>query len=737
MLTNKYPGKCQSCEKQLNPGDGFAYKNGYRWLQVCQSTACMRRLGLEPPAPGGVAVRELREDGSIIMPFDREALPLLRSIPGAHFDKKRTPNRWVVSIKPGDLRRVVEVADQLQLKVPDSLRKAAEEGTPEMREAKKRAAREGLYDFQRAGVEFLALHERALLADDMGLGKTVQTLVALPENPRVIVICPANVKYNWEDEANKWRPELKVSVLSGRGAFKLPDVNEMVVINYDILPTWLMPIAKGQGPAVTEEQREVLEHTILIADEAQLAKNYKTNRSKKLNSLSRLCERTWFLTGTPLENKPPDLFGVVTAGNMNPFGSWHRFVDLFNGFHNGFGIEWGLPKPEVPERMKRIMLRRLRPDVMKDLPPKTYQNITVNNLDQALKKRLDKLLIEAARRDWEARGEDPNSEEFIKLKRDLDLLAATMRELPDFELFSEVRAILAEARIPAMMEIVESYEDSGTPLIVFSAHKKPVRELAKRDGWEFIDGDTPSKRRRDLVKEFQEGKLHGLAVTIKAGGVGITLTRASHALFVDLDWIPGANIQAEDRLDRIGQTADKVLIKIMRSNHPLDKHVQALIMKKMEMMRRALEAQIDFKPPRNFDKPPPNVIEESDEELKARLQALEDAAKEAERLEAVSWVHNILGREIAKAVLPEPPLTPRRVELIKDALSFMIGRCDGAIERDNMGFNKPDAAIAHWIFRTGLRDDDETTLRVTERILSRYHRQLKAKFEEIWKPEME
>jgi SNF2 family DNA or RNA helicase len=695
----------------------------------------MRRLGLEPPTKNGVPNRELKIDGTVVMPFDREALPLLRSMPGARWNPDKKV--WTVSTKVGDLRRVIGVADQLELKVPDELRNQAEKGTPEMREAKKRASHKGLYEFQRAGVEFLALHEGALLADDMGLGKTVQTLVALPKKPKVICVCPANVKYNWEDEANKWRPDLKVTVLSGRGSFQLPEAGEIVVVNYDILPQWLLPIKKGKGPAVTIEQRAVLAETILVADEAQLVKKYKSARAKKINSLSRLCKRVWFLTGTPLENKPPDLFGVVTAGNMNPFGGWDRFVGLFNGISNGYGIIWGMPKPEVPERMKRIMLRRMRPEVMKDLPPKTYQNITINNLDKGLQKRLDELLIEAVKMDWLSRGEDPNSKEFTRLKRNLNLLADTMKGLPDFDMFSEIRAILAEARIPAMLEIVETYEESETPLVVFSAHKKPVEELGKRDGWAFIHGNTPAKRRRDLVKSFQSGELKGLALTIKAGGIGITLTRASHALFVDLDWIPGANIQAEDRLDRIGQTADKVLIKIMRSNHPLDKHVQALIVRKMETMRKALEEEIKFKPPRNFDKPPPDVVEESDEDLRARLQALEDAAKEAERQEAVSWVHNILGREIAKAVMPEPKLTTRRINLIKEALGYMIGRCDGARTKDGMGFNKPDAAIAHWIFRTGLRDDDEVTLRVTERILSRYFRQLGEGFGEIWKPAME
>jgi hypothetical protein len=307
--------------------------------------------------------------------------------------------------------------------------------------------------------------------------------------------------------------------------------------------------------------------------------------------------------------------------------------------------------------------------------------------------------------------------------------------IPNFEQFSEIRARLAEARIPAVVEIVESYEESDTPLVVFSAHKAPVKVLGDREGWDCITGDTPPKERRDIVKAFQSGQLKGVACTVQAGGVGITLTRASTALFVDLDWTPAWNLQAEDRLRRIGQTK-KVLIQHLQSNHPLDKHIQKLIRYKMELMQKSLDENIKFKPPRNFDKPAPDVVEESDEELAARLAALEEAEKEAERQVACDRIHSILSREQAKSDVPEPELTPKRKQLIKDALAFMVARCDGAIEKDYIGFNRPDACIAHWIFATGLRDDDEVTFRVTERILSRYYRQLNEQFGAIWTPEM-
>jgi SWI/SNF-related matrix-associated actin-dependent regulator 1 of chromatin subfamily A len=760
MIVNRYPGKCQSCSDKVAVGEGFAYKNGFKWLTVCKSTACMRRLGLNPPNGGnGKPRREITADGKVIMPFDREAIPLLRAMPGARWSPE--DKVWTVSVKPGDLRRVVEVADQLCLDVPDPLRKQATEGTPEMREAKKRASHKGLYPFQRDGVEFLALHEKALLADDMGLGKTIQTLVALPDNPRVICITPAAVKYNWQDEAEKWRPDLKVTVLSGRNSFKLPEPGEMVIVNYDILPKWLTPAPKTKEAPVTQDQKVILKQTILVADEAHLVKNYKAQRSKKVSTLSRLCAKTWFLTGTPLMNRPTDLYGVLSSGGMYVLGGWAKFCSLFNGWKNQWGgWEFGMPTAEVPERMKRVMIRRIRTEVLPDLPPKTYQVVSVNDLDRKLKKELDEKLTDLmigsgfteaeaknmvsnfdnllkAVESLEAGTLDPGQVEAVQEQKEL-IEAVSNLSMPGFEEFSEIRAKLASARIPAVEEIVESYEESDTPLVVFSAHVAPIKAIGSRQGWDCITGDTNPKDRRDIVKAFQSGQLKGVACTIQAGGVGVTLTRASTALFVDLDWTPAWNLQAEDRICRIGQTSNKVLIQHLQSNHPLDKHIQKLIRYKMQLMTQALDEDVRFKPPRNFDgsKPAPEVVEESDADLAARLAALEEAGKEAERQVARDKVSAILGREIAKSDIPEPELTPKRKELIKDALAFMVGRCDGAIEKDFMGFNRPDACIAHWIYATGLRDGDETTFRVTERILSRYYRQLNEQFGAIWTPEM-
>jgi SNF2 family DNA or RNA helicase len=600
MIINKYSGKCQSCSDLVSPGEGFVYKNGFRWLTVCTSTACQRRLGL---VDAREQEKQLYEDGRIVMPYDQEALPFLRSLPGSKWDSDN--KCWRCSTAPKDLPRLLEVAQKLGLQVPKELKTQRENGTQQSREALDRAKRvridgQPLYPFQPDGVEFLALHDRALLADDMGLGKTVQALVALPKDVPVIVVCPAAVKYNWQHEINLWRPDYKAAIVSGKKGFRLPDNGEIVIVNYDILPAWLSPTevvgktSRGKDikrAPLTDDQRGKIERTYLIADEAHLVKNYKAQRAKKITELSQVTKATWLLTGTPLMNRPFDLFGVLTSGGMDPFGGFYGFLRAFNGSKGRWGgYEFGSPTSEAPERLRRVMLRRLKSEVLTDLPPKNYQEIVVDGLSGSLVKEMDAAMLE-----W--MGDNDVDE------------VDTVDVLPSFETFSKLRAKLAESRIPAMVEIVEGYEESEVPVVVFSAHRSPIDYLANRDGWAVITGDTSSQDRQKVVVDFQAGRLKGIGLTIQAGGVGLTLTRAANALFVDLDWTPALNVQAEDRICRIGQRSSSITIQRLVSDHPLDRHVQKLLAQKIDLIYKALDKKTTYRDKVVADEVAPELVQ--------------------------------------------------------------------------------------------------------------------------------
>jgi len=567
-IPNKYDGPCVSCKNYVpssGKDQGFAVKTDDGWKRYCKVCSPVK-IQLE---------RKLTKDGKIYMPFDRNSLDLLRSIPGSWFDRQNTC--WHVSLKEGDRSRVLEIANLLGLDVDPELQNV------ELSEQSKNALDKGLYPFQVFGVDWLSKGNLRLLGDDMGLGKTVQTIMALPEAESccALAIVPASVKYNWKKEIEKWRPDLNVSVISGEKCFRLPAFGEVVIANYEMLPDYLEPHkigakSKSWEVMVSWPSPEMMRHAkniTLIIDEAQKVKNYKTKRSKRVKGLSMSVKNVWALTGTPLENRPEDLYGILESlqMQMKVFGGWSKFVGYMNGFKNRWGgYEWGNPSPIVPELLRRVMLRRKREDVLPELPNKTYSYIKVD-LPKSLKKHMDDL--------WSK-------------------YSGSIKEnnLPPFEEFSGIRAQLASSRIDYITELVEDHEEDDIPLVVFSAHLEPLDKLAERDGWKKITGATRPEERQKIVDEFQAGKLKGVAVSIKAGGVGITLTRAWKAIFIDLDWVPGANQQAEDRICRIGQESNKIEIVRMVSDHPLDIHVLELIAWKMSIIEQSVEKATTAEP---------------------------------------------------------------------------------------------------------------------------------------------
>jgi hypothetical protein len=298
--------------------------------------------------------------------------------------------------------------------------------------------------------------------------------------------------------------------------------------------------------------------------------------------------------------------------------------------------------------------------------------------------------------------------------------------LPPFEKFSEIRAALAKSRVPAMLEYVEDCEEQDVPLIVFSAHLSPMDALVTRPGWAVISGATSPQRRQEIVEAFQAGRLKGVGVTIRAGGVGLTLTHAWKALFVDLDWVPGWNSQAEDRICRIGQKSNRVEVVRMVSKHPLDMHVVNLLSAKIALIEAAVERSYTVNVPAGTTV---NVKEETEEEFNLRMANIQKANEELEKnrkeqnekdkkARAKAKVATIHEREKKKASKPLLTLTPNRTEAVRKAFQFMLSVCDGATQKDFQGFNKPDAAVAHWLLTAGLETQDE--LEAGYAMLTRY-----------------
>ena len=726
VIVNRRAGKCQACRAQVAAGEGFAVLSG-NWVVYHNSTQCL-------PADVQAQVRETAEpqtrvltaEGIMYTPREPQNLPLVRSFPGARFrkpDDGREPSvtapGWQVSLSPADRARVLEIADQLKLDVAPELRTWARPAVVARQMDAAKAA--GAYPFQVEGVEFITLRNVAMLFDDMGLGKTVQALLAAPEQRAgfgLLAVVPASLKYNWAKECKRWSPHYRPVVLEGRSSFRFPEPGELLICNSEILPKWLEPVevdgAKSKWDREVripdEHQRVLAASTYLIADEIHLYKNYQAARSKRVNGLVRVCAQVLGMTGTPKKGKPFDLWGVLSTFEVafEVFGSFSNFCRLYNARKNEWGgWDFGLPSPEVAERLRRISLRRTKEEVLPDLPTKTRQDIPVS-----IAAELCAVLSEIA-------GE---------FGAELD---EGIMSMPLFERMSEIRALIAKACLPAAMPIIEAYEEAEEPLVVFSAHRDPVLELGQREGWATILGGTPNHRRQEIVEQFQRGELKGLAMTIRAGGVGLTLTAASNMLFIDQDWTPGENFQAEDRICRIGQTADKVLIQRLVPDHPLTARVAELVQWKIDMIQAGVEARVavEVASPKPAQGGLPAVHDETAAEFEARAAAFRDAELAAERRVAEEKVNSWFERMAE----PEPPvaLNADVMAACEDALSYMLSVCDGAISEDGAGFNKPDAARMHWVSVMHWRSSPEAqhVLRTT---LRGYPRQLRDKFPAIW-----
>ena len=445
-----------------------------------------------------------------------------------------------------------------------------------------------LFSYQVEGVEFMARDERALiLADTMGLGKTAQALRTLGD--RGLVVCPPSLKYNWLDECRKWRPDLKPIVMMGvgLGSFKWPSTGELVIVGYNQIPEWMaMPgnvksskyAANDKSPEARADRARikklrtqnsklrkdikkryestvksgVVDGLMLIADECQQVKNPDAQRSRRFRTLSGLCSYTRMLTGTPMpRGSVYDLLGILRACHLDQeiFPNYPRFQAISGA------LDGGPPTPAFHAALQPYMLRRRKEEVAPQLPPKMHQTHTIE-LDAKTSAKLEAL--------------DPEIVDAIR-KATTPAQLSKIRAMPGFAEFSRTRMQIARARIPALIEYVENAEENDEPLLVFSAHREPVLALKGREGWAVITGDTPLRERQQIVRDQEKYK--GIAVTIKAGGTGLTLTHFAHAVFLDLDWDITQNQQAEDRIHRHGQKAATVMYTIFTSTTAIDRLV--------------------------------------------------------------------------------------------------------------------------------------------------------------------
>ena len=439
---------------------------------------------------------------------------------------------------------------------------------------------QALRQYQIEGVRMLLSERTHVLGDDMGLGKTLQMLCTVPAQGRALVVCPALVKGSFAAEVRKFRPDLVPVILSGRGSFRWPEPGEVVITNYEILPA---------EDAISDPPMGV----VLLIDEIHRCGSSKTQVTAKIGALCGLVldrsGRTYGATGTLMRTTPPNIWAILGALRLRQraFRNWDGFCAAFGAWQNDFGgYEWPATCPAgASVGLAKVMLRRTKSEVARDLPPCVTTNMPVTvsasvlrTLDKVAAKTLDKLH-----------------------RRGIALYAKTLAEVTDKDMdkamadgvsigeISAVRETLALAKLPAATEYVQAMEDQGEPLIVFSAHVAVAEAIGTRPGWGLITGSVSAEDRTKIVAEFQAGRLRGVAGTIGAMGVGVTMTRAAQVLFVDESWTPAENAQARDRAHRIGQERSVNVVRMI-AIHAVDERVSAVLAEKTERNETSVEA---------------------------------------------------------------------------------------------------------------------------------------------------
>lgn len=353
------------------------------------------------------------------------------------------------------------------------------------------------------------------------------------------------------------------------GSFRWPDAGEIVITNYDVV-TADDVAAAGPCPVGVDA----------VADEGHVVKNGATGKAKAIKAAfaavgaSRGCRL--LCTATPICNRPLELRAVLEAVGAfkAAFSSWTAFERAFGG---AVRSAEALPTAEAAEALARVSLRRTKADVARDLPTLTIAERRVELEGKAaeiaaeIERRL-RAQVEAA---VAAAGGDP--EEVAKA------IEGALRAGSEIGEMSAARKVLALAKLPAALEVIEECEDAGRPIVFASAHREVCERVGSRPGWAMIVGGVEADERTRIVAAFQRGELKGIALTIKAGGVGLTLTAAADMVCADLEWNPALNDQLFARIHRIGQDRPCV-VTLLRGDAWIEDRMAELLGHKARMI---------------------------------------------------------------------------------------------------------------------------------------------------------
>jgi len=423
-----------------------------------------------------------------------------------------------------------------------------------------------LYPFQEDGIRFIESRKgRVLLAYDMGLGKTATTIAWLQwhrELRPVIVICPSTIKWNWRLEWQKWTGKQSIQILSGRTPYGID--SDIIIINYDILKDWV-GVLRAISPRV------------VVADESHMCRDPQALRTKAFKRLTHGVPHVLALTGTPVVNRPIEIFPTLQILDSTRWGSRFRYAqDYCAARHNGFG--WDFSGTSNSKKLhsvltESVMLRRTKAEVLKDLPDKTYSTVPLE-----VDNRQEYEDVRDGTVNWikSADGHERNYR---------------MEALAKIEALKQVAV---RGKMKQCVEWISEFLDSGEKLVVFCLHRFVIDELMRqfKDMAVRVDGSVVGEQRQWAVDRFQSDPDCRVFVgQIKAAGVGITLTAASNVVFIEYPWSPSDAEQCADRCHRIGQK-NSVTVWNLVAVDTIEESIIKLLASKQQVVDAVVEGKV-------------------------------------------------------------------------------------------------------------------------------------------------
>lgn len=435
-----------------------------------------------------------------------------------------------------------------------------------------------LYPFQKVAVAFAeASGGKCLIGDEMGIGKTISAIGYAAINPNdrpMVIVCPANVKFNWKNELNKWLPDEDVQVINkGKDEVKHTDI---VVINYDLMhkkQTELMCIAPR----------------LVVLDEVHYLKNSGSKdkpvkRTVATLAIAKSSPKVIALSGTAISSRPKEFFNTLNLMRPEQFSSFWNFAQRYcDPWHNGWSwnFDGASHVKELNERTRDLCIRRLKKEVLPELPPKTRSFLPIH-------------LTKSQREEY-----DLSQEEWDRRINDHYLNSEPLPPGMMLNMLSDLRHICGRTKIPFATDwIAEYHQQTGKPIVVFAHHRDVISGLVKQlnavkqyqsMNVDTITGSVSSQNRQNIVDNFQKGEIDVLICNTIAAKEGITLTAADTVLFIEREWVPTDEEQAEDRVYRIGQESQHVHAVYLSIAGTVDEHFDRVVESKRQVVKAVLD----------------------------------------------------------------------------------------------------------------------------------------------------